>query len=57
MPLDTETTTFPFSLEELKALYKLFEHQYIPYENQEGHAVVDKISKIIRQHESKPELD
>lgn len=46
-----------FSLEEVKVLYKLLEHQYISYENLGAHEVTNKIMRIVREHESKPELD
>lgn len=41
-----------FTIEELRALYKLLEYEYIPYENREGHAVVNKIMRLIKKYES-----
>lgn len=39
------------SLEELRVLYKLIEHEYIPYENEEAHAILNKIMKTLRHYE------
>ena len=39
---------YEFELSELKALYKLFEHQYIPYEQTEVHSVINKIQKYLK---------
>ena len=43
---------YEFTIEELRALYKLLEHHYIPYEDQEAHDVVNKIVKILKENES-----
>jgi hypothetical protein len=40
-----------FGLNELKILYRILEHHYIPYEDQEAHDVVNKISRIIQENE------
>ena len=42
-----------FTLEELQTLYKLLEHQYIPYENEEAHEVLNKIMKILKEYNEK----
>ena len=42
---------YEFTIEELKALYKLFEHQYIPYDDELGHAVTRKIMLILKEYE------
>ena len=39
------------NLDELKALYRILEHQYINYEDQEASTVVSKIGNILREHE------
>ena len=44
-------TIFPITIQELKEIYKLLEYQYIPYENEQGHAVVNKIMNIIKESE------
>jgi len=40
-----------FTINELKALYRILEHQYINYEDQEASTVVSKIGNILREHE------
>lgn len=38
---------YPFTIKELKALYKFIEHEWIPYSNEELHKVVRRISNIV----------
>jgi len=40
-----------FTTQELRVLYQVLEHHYIPYENQEAHNVVNKIAKILKENE------
>ena len=40
-----------FTIEELKALYRTVEHQYISYEDVAAHEVTRKIMRILREHE------
>lgn len=42
---------YPFTLNELKAIYKLVEHMYIPYENEDAHKVMNKIMRILKENE------
>lgn len=42
---------YEFTIDEIKTLYKLFEHHYIHYDNIEAHAVMNKIMDILKQHE------
>lgn len=37
-----------FSLNELKVLFRILKYEYINYEDLEAHAVIDRISKIVR---------
>ena len=48
----TEHGTYEFTIEELRALYRLFEREYIPYEDEQIHAVTRKIMNIIKQHDA-----
>lgn len=38
---------YDFTLDELKALYRIFEHQYVDYSDEEAHTVVNKICKYV----------
>jgi len=51
---DVKTTVelMAFSLEELKALGRILEHQYIAYDDEEAHLVVNKIFKILRENKA-----
>lgn len=40
-------------LEELKDLYRILEHHYIPYEDERAHAVVNKIMKVIKENDAR----
>lgn len=42
--------SYSFELRELKALSRLLEHQYLPYDDEELHEVVNKIFKIIHSN-------
>lgn len=44
-------THYNFSVDEIKAVYRLLEHEWIPHDDLEALAVVRKISEIIRKHE------
>ena len=48
---DTGEISYHFSIDELKTLYQLFEHQYIPYNNDASLNVVRKIATLIIEHE------
>lgn len=41
-----------FTVNELRAIYRTIEHQYISYEDQEAHEVINKIAKIVKENES-----
>lgn len=40
------------SLKELKALFRIFEREYLPYDDLEVHAVTRKIMNIIKAHDN-----
>lgn len=42
---------YGFTLDELKTLFHLFEHEWISYENVKANEVLNKIIKIIRSTE------
>lgn len=39
------------TIEELRGLYKVLEHEYIPYENEPAHSAVRKIHQYLRKNE------
>jgi hypothetical protein len=41
------------SIQECRELYKLFERQYIDYDNAAGHAVVNRICAAIKDYDGK----
>ena len=43
--------TFEFTIEELQAIYKVIEHQYIPYEHEVAHKAINRIMSILKKHE------
>lgn len=43
---------FHFNYEELKALYRILEHEFIPYDDIEAHNTVRKIFQCIKEYES-----
>lgn len=48
----TEHGTYEFTIEEVKALFRIFEREYLPYEDEEIHAVTRKIMNIIKAHDA-----
>lgn len=44
--------TYEFTIEELRALYRCFERQYINYDDLEAHSVTRKIAKIVNARET-----
>jgi hypothetical protein len=40
------------SLKELKALFRIFEHEYLPYNDEEIHAIIKKITNTIMKYDS-----
>jgi hypothetical protein len=42
---------YKFTIEELQALHRLFEHQWINREDEEQIQVTNKISRIVNEHE------
>lgn len=51
-PCECECHVPAFTIEELRTLYKLIEHQYISYEDSDAHAVINKIMKIIKENDN-----
>lgn len=45
-----------FKLEELKALGRILENQYIAYDDSEAHEVVNKIFRILRGNNANPKV-
>lgn len=41
-----------FELNELKALYRILEYEWIPINDREAHIVVNKIMRILKEHET-----
>lgn len=39
---------YEFTLDELKALYKVIEYQYVEYDNREAHAAINKLMRYIK---------
>ena len=54
LPLLEDGTSYLFTINELKALYRIFWKQWIDHEDEEGLAVVNKISKILGDYERNP---
>lgn len=44
-----ESPIFEFDLIELQALYRIIEHQYIPYNDEDAHAVINKITTYMKE--------
>lgn len=42
--------TYEFTIEELRALYRVLEHEYLPYDDLEVHKVVSKIMNIVTKN-------
>lgn len=43
-------TTYEFTIEECRALYRIFEREYLPYEDEEIHTVARRIMKIVMEN-------
>lgn len=39
------------SIEECKILYKLIEHQYISYTNEEAHILIRRVINFLKEHD------
>lgn len=39
------------TIEECKVLYKLFEHHYIHYDNEEAHKIINKMIAFLKEHD------
>jgi len=49
--VDIAIKEYNFTIEEIKSLYRLIEHQYIPYDDEEVNKIVTKIMNIVKDHE------
>lgn len=47
-----QAVTAIFTMEEMKGLYELLKHQYIPHENKGAHSAMFKISRLVRRDET-----
>lgn len=48
---DFTVATYPFDINELRAIYRTIERHYISYEDQEAHEVFNRIGKIVKDNE------
>lgn len=51
IPCLCECNGHSFAYDELKTLYELLKYQYIPYENERAHEVINRISRIVVSYE------
>lgn len=42
---------YEFAIDELRALYRILEHEFIPYDDFDAQATVRKIARCIQEHE------